>query len=106
MWYVVLGDLAVKVVSFFMLKGFKRAAIIITGIMFIVGLFVAFVASSYAILNLLLDVMPNGVGFGLSLLPSSTPAYISSYLTILSAKRLFEWSKMFSRDFYRALAKD
>lgn len=104
-WLIVfLGNLAVSLVSYMMQKGLRRAAMVLTGISIVVGLFVAFVAGAYAVLNGLLTLAPDGVAFGLSMLPSSTPFYISSYLTLLVAKRLFDWSSMFSTEFYRALS--
>jgi hypothetical protein len=103
-WVGLVGILE-RIFSWFIGKGIKSTALFLSYSTFIIGGFIAFIALSYAAINALRPVVPFGVDFGLSLLPSQTPLYISAYLTVLIARRVYDLQKRFTRDFTQATLK-
>lgn len=104
-WFFLgLIEIVRTVAAWFIRRGFKSGAVFLTYVVTIIGVFVAFVALIYGLLNGLVFIAPAGVGFGLSFLPPSTPLFISTYLTSLVAKRVFDWYHHFSRDVARIIA--
>lgn len=103
--FIGLVNIVAAIAKWFVGHGFKAAAVMLTYVSVTLGLLIAFLATIYAALNGLVWLAPNGVSFGLSLLPSSTGFYMSGFLTTLVAKRLFDWYTFFSRDVASAIAK-
>lgn len=102
--FIGLVEIIRAIAAWFIRSGFRKSAVFLTYITTIIALFVAFVGLIYLSLNAVLMVAPAGVGFGLSLLPDSTPLFFSSYLTALIAKRVFDWYHHFSRDMAKIAA--
>lgn len=97
--FIGLAGIVEKVVSWFISRGIQKGAYFLGYVTFILGLFTAFLAMAYIAINSVRPFAPTGVAFGLAILPPSTPAFISVYLTVMIAKRVYDWHKHLSRDF-------
>lgn len=102
-WLLVgLAAILERIVAWFIAKGIKTGAIFLAYVTAILGAYAAIVAATYAAVFALKPVAPSGLTFALAFLPSTTPLFLSAYLTALIAKRAFDWHKYFSRDFTQA----
>jgi len=97
-----LAALAERIVSWFVTKGIKTGAFFLGYVTFVVGLYAVFLATTFVAVNALRPVVPVGVSFGLAFLPPATAFYMNAYLTVLIAKRVFDWHKQITRDFTQA----
>lgn len=102
--FIGLVEIIRSIATWFITSGFRKSSVFLTYVTTILGLFISFVALIYFSLNAVIFAAPAGVGFGLAFLPDSTPLFISSYLTALIAKRVFDWYHHFSRDMAKVLA--
>ena len=97
-----LVTLVERLIAWWITKGIKVGAYFLGYVTFAVAAFTAFLALVYATVSALKPIAPDGVGFALAILPPSTGAYISAYLTVLVAKRVYDWHKQITRDFTQA----
>jgi hypothetical protein len=70
----------------------KFAGALAIATMFI-GLVAAFVTAAYTALYSVSVLAPPSVGFGLSFIPSSAPAMIAVYFSVLTMKRILDYKK-------------
>lgn len=94
-----LAGLAESLFSWFIKKGVKAGAMFLTYIVFIIGLFTAFLSFTWITISALQPVIPAGMGFILSMLPPSTSSFISAYFTVLLSKRVYDWHAKITKDF-------
>jgi hypothetical protein len=91
-----------RLITWFATRGFKFFSFFMAYLTITVAGYLAFLASSYALINTLIPLAPDGVGFGLSLLPPSTGQLISAYMVILTTKRVYDFHKSYTKDFTQA----
>jgi hypothetical protein len=94
-----LAGLVESIFSWFLKKGVKAGAMFLSYMVFIIGLFTAFLSFTWLTINALMPVVPAGMGFIVSMLPPSTSSFISAYFTVLIAKRVYDWHAKLTKDF-------
>jgi hypothetical protein len=103
--FVGLVGIVERIVTWLATKGIKTAGFFLSYMSIIVAGFLGFVALCYTLISALQPITPFGVAFGLAMLPSSTPLYVSAYITALIARRVYDFHKMFTRDFTQSTLK-
>lgn len=94
-----------KLITWFIGRGIVVGTTFLTYATFTVGLFTAFVAALFVLLETVRVAAPDGMSFILSLLPPSTSAMISVYFTALVLRRVYDYHKKLTRDFTQATLK-
>lgn len=95
-----LAGLAEKIFVWFLGRATQRIATFLAYSTFIIGLFVAFVLLVKTTLFAIVPLAPNGLAFGLGMLPPVIETYIEIYLTALTAKRVYDWKKTLAKDYF------
>ena len=99
LWFKNLVEL---ILQFFLGKGLKSMSIYAAFVVFIIGMYSAFVAATYLAVIALKPALPAQAAYAFVLFPPSTPLYVGAYYTALLSKRVFDWHMLILLERQRA----
>lgn len=104
-WLLVFfGSILQKIFGYFIKRYVHKTAVYLAWITFATSLFVAFLAFVKISIAGLTVFAPYGFGFALGFLPPVTWDYASLYMTILTAKRVYDWKQKLGKSYYQTKA--
>lgn len=100
-WLLVfLFEILQKIFSYFVKKHLYKTAVFLAWTSFTVGLFIAFLAFVKLSIAALQVAAPAGVSLAVGFFPGITFDLASLYLTILIAKRVYDWKQALGKSYY------
>lgn len=100
-WLLVfLGGILQKLFQFFIKRYVYRTSVFLAWAAFTVGLYITFLTFVKISMSAISVAAPAGVSFAIGLFPGIVFDMATLYLTILIAKRVYDWKQSLGKSYY------
>jgi hypothetical protein len=93
-----------EIFTFYIKRALHKTAVFLAWATFSTGLFIAFLALVKTSIAAIQVFSPQGLGFALGFFPGIVWDMATIYLTILIAKRVYDWKQSLGKSYYQTKA--